>query len=318
MTPQQAEAGLGLWAETAGGRATLVNHSENHTFRIDTPAGSSFFLRVHRPGYQSAASIESELEWLAALRRDTALPVPSALRGRDCQWLQLLRPSDSPARHAVLFAAEPGVEPSPDDGLMGLFATLGRFAALAHRHAIQFRPSAGFTRQVWNAGAILDAAGLWGDWRSAPGAEGAVATTLHVLDRRLRDELAAYGAGSGRFGLIHADMRLGNLLVASDKVTLIDFDDCGFCWFMYDFAAAISFHEADPQVPNWRAAWLSGYVSVRPLTAADVAIIDTMVLLRRMALLAWIGSHHETELARAHADGFAAVTAELAAPYLAR
>jgi len=36
-----------------------------------------------------------------------------------------------------------------------------------------------------------------------------------------------------------------------------------------------------------------------------------------MALLAWIGSHHETELAQAHAENFARVTAELAAPYLA-
>jgi len=43
-----------------------------------------------------------------------------------------------------------------------------------------------------------------------------------------------------------------------------------------------------------------------------------LVLLRRMALLAWIGSHHETPLAQAHADAFAAGTAALAETYLDR
>jgi Ser/Thr protein kinase RdoA (MazF antagonist) len=134
----------------------------------------------------------------------------------------------------------------------------------------------------------------------------------------LRLDLAAYGRTAQNFGLIHADMRLANLLVDGEQVTLIDFDDCGFCWFMYDFAAAISFFEDSPQVPALRARWLAGYARIRALSPADIGMIDTMILLRRMALLAWIGSHGETELAKAHAQNFARVTAELAARYLAR
>ncbi len=76
MQPSSVESCLDLWAETAGGVATLINLSENHTFRIDRADGARFILRVHRPGYQSPASIRSELEWLEALRRDSTLPVP--------------------------------------------------------------------------------------------------------------------------------------------------------------------------------------------------------------------------------------------------
>ena len=61
-----------------------------------------------------------------------------------------------------------------------------------------------------------------------------------------------------------------------------------------------------PAIPALKAAWLEGYQAVRPLSDADIAIIDAMVLLRRMALLAWIGSHGETRLAQTHVDGFAA------------
>ena len=111
-------------------------------------------------------------------------------------------------------------------------------------------------------------------------------------------------------------MRLGNLLVDGKNVTLIDFDDCGFCWFAYDFAAAISFHETNPAIPALKAAWIEGYTAVRGLTAEDLAVLDAMVMLRRMALLAWIGSHAETRLAQTHMPGFADGTAELAERYL--
>lgn len=316
-TPPGVEPCLGLWAETAGGRAALVNHSENHTFRIDAAAGR-FYLRVHRPGYQSAAAIASELAWLAALDAETGLPVPKALPGRDGRLLQHFSSAGTAPRHAVLFAAEPGREPTPAEDLSGLFETVGRYAAIAHRHAEKFTPPRGFVRPRWDAG-LLDRAGPWGDWRKAPHVGGReVGTTLTRLEAKLRADLAAYGAAAARFGLIHADMRLANLLVEGDRLTLIDFDDCGFGWFMYDFAAAISFYEDDPRAPAWRARWLAGYQAVRPLAPADIAILDAMVLLRRMALLAWIASHAETKLAQAHAATFAAGTARLAAAYLDR
>ena len=41
-------------------------------------------------------------------------------------------------------------------------------------------------------------------------------------------------------------------------------------------------------------------------------------MLRRMALLAWTGSHAGTDLARSQAPHFAAGTARLAEAYLAR
>ena len=309
---------LQLWSETAAGTASLINHSQNHTFRIDAPHGERFSLRVHRPGYQSRASIESELAWLTALRRDTSLPVPQPIKGRDGQLLQSFEsPGDEP-RLAVLFAYAPGQEPSPTSNLGQLFVTLGGFAARMHEHVMAWQRPPGFVRQVWSAEHILDPDGLWGNWRVGPGMTPEIGATLDRLDALLRRQLADYGTDPHRFGLIHADMRLGNLLVDGDRVTLIDFDDCGFCWFAYDFAAAISFHETHLAIPALKAAWLDGYRAFREPSAADIAAMDTMVMLRRMALLAWIASHSETTLAQTHAPGFALGTAKLAERYMAR
>lgn len=316
LTAHEIQPAFALWREVEGGAGHLLNHSENQTFRIDTPNGGRYSLRVHRRGYQSAGSIEAELTWLMALRRGTAVPVPEPLPGHNGQLLQSFRTPDGEPYLAVLFHFIAGQEPLPSDNLAGLFGTLGGYAATLHQQAMNWKPPPGFQRQVWQASTILDADGLWGDWRVAPGVDASIRPVLDQLEAVLRQRLGDYGTVPDRFGLIHADMRLGNLLVDGERVTLIDFDDCGFCWFTYDFAAAISFHETSPTIPALRAAWLDGYRRIRSLTEEDIASLDTMVMLRRMALLAWIGSHAETGLARTHMTGFAAGTAALAERYL--
>ena len=78
---------------------------------------------------------------------------------------------------------------------------------------------------------------------------------LALIERRLE----RFGTGPERFGLVHADLRLANLLVDGKHLRIIDFDDCGFSWFMYDFATAVSFIEHEPNVPELLEAWIGGY-----------------------------------------------------------
>ncbi|WDR06061.1 phosphotransferase [Devosia rhodophyticola] len=314
--PSTIQLALTRWPGTHNCSVTLINYSENHTYRIDSPEGPRFTLRLHRPGYQTTAAIKSELAWLTALAADDRLNLARPIIGNDGAYLQELALGAGDNRHAVLFAFAPGRELRADEDLIGLFATLGTYAAIMHDHAENWRQPPDFERQHWSAAHILDADGLWGNWRIAPGVDDTVAKTLHRLDEALRINLARYGTAPHRYGLIHADMRLGNVLADGANITLIDFDDCGFCWFAYEFAAAISFYEAHPMVNQWKAAWLDNYERVRPLERADRNAIDTMILLRRMALLAWIGSHSETGLAQTHMPRFAENTARLAEGYL--
>ncbi len=82
------------------------------------------------------------------------------------------------------------------------------------------------------------------------------------------------------------------------EVKVIDFDDSGFSWFMYDAATPVSFYEHAPQVPELIDAWKTGYRRVSEISKADEAEIPTFLMLRRLLLVAWIGSHHETDLAK--------------------
>ncbi len=139
---------------------------------------------------------------------------------------------------------------------------------------------------------------------------------LGRLDAALRDRLARFGSGPHRYGLVHADLRLANLLEDGDERYVIDFDDCGFSWFLYDFGTAVSFFEDDPRVPELTDAWVRGYRSVRDLPAEDEAEIPTFVLMRRLLLVAWIGSHSGTDLARSMGADYTAASCDLAESYL--
>jgi Ser/Thr protein kinase RdoA (MazF antagonist) len=139
---------------------------------------------------------------------------------------------------------------------------------------------------------------------------------LGRLDDVLRARLAAFGQGADRYGLVHADLRLANLLVDGPETFVIDFDDCGWSWLLYDLGAALSFIEDDPRVPALIDAWVTGYRTVRPLSAVDEAEIPTFVLMRRLLLVAWIGSHSGTDLARSMGAAYTAGSCELAETYL--
>ena len=57
---------------------------------------------------------------------------------------------------------------------------------------------------------------------------------------------------------------------------------------------------------------------MRTLSAEEEAEIDTFVMLRRMALLAWIGSHIEAPEPKELAPGFAVTTARLGQAWMDR
>ena len=129
--------------------------------------------------------------------------------------------------------------------------------------------------------------------------------------------LEHFGTGPDRFGLVHADLRLANLVVDGESIVVIDFDDCGFSWLLYDCATTVSFFEHKPEVPDLLAAWVDGYRKVVDLPTEDEAEIPTFVMLRRLLLVAWIGSHSETDLAQSMGVAYTEGTVGLCENYLA-
>jgi Ser/Thr protein kinase RdoA (MazF antagonist) len=313
-----ARRALGRYGLPAEATASLINVSENATYRVDDPAtGRRTILRVHRLGYHSVQAIASELDWLAALRRDEGIGTPGVLPAADGdRVITVADPSGGPGRTCVMFEYLPGEEPAPDR-LVEVFERLGEITARMHRHARSWRRPPGFTRFHWDYDAALGARSRWGRWQDGLGVRGEALAVLDRLDRELRVRLAAHGGGADRYGLIHADLRPANLLVDGRAApSVIDFDDCGFGWYIYDLAAAVSFIEHDPRVPEMIDSWLRGYRTVLDLDQAQEKEIWTFILLRRLLLVAWIGTHRAADVARELGEGYTEGSCVLAERYL--
>ena len=313
-----AEKALGHYDLPPGCSVELINLSENATYRVDAPDGRRWALRVHREGYHSKNAIASELAWLTALREDGAVITPVAVPGKDGEIIQLVPYELLPRpRHVVMSEWETGDEPSEDvHNLQEWFEILGETAARMHEHVRGWQKPDYFERLTWDFETSLGATPHWGSWRDGmgmtPETEALFADTVALIGRRLE----RFGKGPERFGLIHCDMRLANLLIDGDVTKVIDFDDCGFSWLLYDCATTVSFFEDKPEVPDLLAAWVRGYRRVRDLPPSDVLEIQTFVMLRRLLLVAWIGSHSETELAQEMGVSFTRDTLPLCKAYL--
>lgn len=318
LLQELAQSACALFPLPDGVDVSLLNLSENATYKVQARDGRRWAMRIHRDGYHSKTAIASELAWLIDLRATGVVTTAAPVKGRDGELIQqLAHPRMARPRNIVLFDWETGAEPGIGEDLTGAFQDLGEVTARMHLHARSWKRPDWFTRLTWDFKTSLgEAAPHWGRWRDGMGVDAERAQLFGRTVDLIGKRLAAYGQGTDSFGLIHCDLRLANLLIDGRAVKVIDFDDCGFGWFMYDAATPVSFYEHEPQVPGLIEAWKEGYRRVMPLSKADGDEIPTFVMLRRLLLVAWIGSHHETDLAKSMGLPYTAGTVGLCEAYL--
>jgi Ser/Thr protein kinase RdoA (MazF antagonist) len=212
----------------------------------------------------------------------------------------------------------------PPEQQSSWFERLGEITALLHRQARAWEAS-GYgganpcvsgkmlPRFHWDYESMIGENAVWGDWRKVTG----VSSLLYQADRKIRDRLQVYGMSEENYGLIHGDLRGANLLTEGTDLKIIDFDDCGYGWFMQDLAAAFSFMETEEIVPDFIRCWLAGYRKQGVLTQEDLEMIPTFIMMRRMQLLPWVHSRGNAASAIRYREKFAEGTAELAERYVA-
>lgn len=308
---QAALSAYGLPEETA---LQLISLSENATFLVgpDQPAG---VLRVYREGYQQMESMRAELSWINALRWSGTVPTPGVkftAGGEDLLEVDV----DGTTRVCVMFEYIDAQEMTVEE--IETFTVVGRMAALLHQHVLSWTKPVGFERFVWDLEAILDPGARWGDWREGPGHTDHGRELLERAEKQIRARLRDYPLGAANAGLVHGDLRAANILKEpSGNLWVIDFDDCGFSWLLWDLCSATTFIEHQPDIDDIVTLWLRGYHEVRELQPEDLDVIPDLVFLRRMHILAWLGSHPESDLARDLGDAYTAATYEVAERYLA-
>lgn len=95
------------------------------------------------------------------------------------------------------------------------------------------------------------------------------------------------------FGLIHQDLHESNVILKDNKMTIIDFDDCHYSWYVEDIAI-IMFHYAwrfesttksrQDLIDEFYPIFIKGYLSMFPLDKIWIDRIQVFVKLRHYRL----------------------------------
>lgn len=263
--------------------------------------GGRFVFRVYLNGKYYIESFEDyafELELLDHLHRDN-VPVAHALSLVNGERLGRVGTKQG-ERAFALFSYVPGVEADRESLTLEQSFRLGKTMAEMHLSLNRFRSRKGRYRldltylveeplRLISAEIGKNSSGLASQEEQAALAE--MVEGLGPIDD-LVATVEQIDCSGDEFGLIHADMNLGNVRFQGDEPWLYDFDHCGFGWRAYD----VSICRLLPAPQG--EAMLHGYESVRTLSASERGCLATFSTLRRV----WnVGDMMATESLRGEA-----------------
>jgi Ser/Thr protein kinase RdoA (MazF antagonist) len=212
-----------------------------------------FILRVGHSSRRSPEHYLGEVDWLTYLRKGgarvaEAVPSPGG---------NLLEEFDD--RHggrfiAMAFRKAPGGPPA-DQNLPADFPVhYGETIGGIHRLSMDYRPTRPeYRRDDW-------------ELQSKNEVEPWLRFDPDVFEeyRQLLRKIRPLPRDRASYGLIHQDAHMGNFFVDNGEMTLFDFDDCVYSWYVYDIAMVIFYRffarQADEQeIGEFYQLFLEGY-----------------------------------------------------------
>jgi amicoumacin kinase len=190
-----------------------------------------FILRITPPNVDiTLHSTRLVLEWLAFLE-ERGGPVSKPVRSLQGNLIEPVQVSGQEYL-AAAFEKAPGVLAEgmqPELWNDELIQALGRAIGSCHRIACQYAPCQEYRRSAWD-----QASNCFNPLGYLEGADEI------ILEKRqlILDAIAHLSAEPSCYGLAHLDLHFGNFFVdtATSQITLFDFDDCAYGWYLMDLA----------------------------------------------------------------------------------
>ncbi|MFK7803171.1 MAG: phosphotransferase enzyme family protein [Anaerolineae bacterium] len=304
----------------------LIKYRENGVFKVITAEGRAFALRIHRPGYHGQAAIVSELQWMAALA-SSGIDVPQIVPNRAGELFVIVKTDRVPeARLVDLFEWVAGetvrerldqeIAADNKSEIKKIFDSVGGVMAQLHTHAAGWNAPVGFERHAWDLEGLVGERPFWGRFWELELLTADQKKLMVATRSRLRDDLAAYGQSVETYGLIHADLNFDNVLIDGGVARVIDFDDAGFGWHLFDITVTLNHVIGGPFETLAQNALIGGYRKQRPLAEAELTHLPMFMVMRACTYLGWMRDRQEVEEIRERGSVLIERACKLSAAYL--
>jgi len=284
--------------ELQGARLSFIQYFENIIYRVDLPESSNlisntnpydsnrYVLRIH--AVDDADSIASELTWLAALNQEAGMPVPAPVMTPDGKLLTTIVTPGMPNGRVVSLMRwldgrrfRNGLRPKH-------MTALGQVVAQMHTFSANWRPPTGFSRPHWNWDSQLGGSMFRHSMEEVvESIPPKFKQPFQVISKEAKQIMESMGKGPDAYGMIHADLYPENVLFKDGKALPIDFEDCGYGYWMWDIAVALCEWAWGNEWERMRDAFREGYAQIRTLPKMQWAQLDLFVATQFATMVLW-------------------------------
>jgi Ser/Thr protein kinase RdoA (MazF antagonist) len=267
---------------------------ENAVYAVHLRDGSKVVLRVHRCGYHCDEALQSERTWMQALE-EHGIEVPRHVLSSEGRSFERSHIEGFEGERQVdvfhwiagqqLGSVEHGVAAV---GVADAYHEVGSLAARLHNQSSAWDAPSGFLRHAWDAEGLVGERPFWGRFWDLAALTDPQRALFAELRRSLWRDLNEFGTAPDRYGLIHADLVPENILVDGDSLQVIDFDDAGYGWHLFEIATSLYFIRRDSIYEQARDAVIEGYRQHRTLADDHLALLPMFLAARGTTYLGWV------------------------------
>ena len=258
---------------------------ENFVYEFERD-GQGYILRIGHSFRKSEAFIQGEVDWINYLAR-AGVSVARAVPSENEKLVEVIDDGQGGQFLVTAFVRAAGQPPWDAGWTPERFEAYGRLLGKMHALAVDYQPIAAWKRPEWD-----DASMKFVDLY-LPASE--------VIARQeyqsLLEHIYSLSKDKTSYGLIHQDAHQNNFFIdVNGALTLFDFDDCAYSWFMNDIAIVLFYISLDayelgyPTVESFTKEFvthfLKGYRQACTLDSTWLKEIPTFLKLRELELYA--------------------------------
>ena len=262
----------------------FIRHNENITYKItDNNNNKNYLLRIHNPvteglfGLQHTfEGINAEIQILKELSHNDMIHAQKPISNKLGEYIieYKLENYNHPCYATILEWIDGFTLTLKEDNINEIAYKLGQNLALFHDCLKSFKPSKDFIRPIYDVDRI----------------DNAIEELKYCVDANLfssehydiirevlllvKHQISELNSRENTFGIIHADMQPGNIVLSSGNPCIIDLGFCGFGYYLFDLGSAATVFPSE-----FRQAFLQGYSSRTSFSFDDLRYIEGQIFM---------------------------------------
>jgi len=248
--------------------------------------GEDFILRIGHSFRKSEAFIQGEVDWINYLARG-GVSVARAIPSENGNLVEVIDDAQGGQFLVTSFIKAQGQQPWVAGWTSARYENYGRLVGKMHALAVDYQPVPAWRRPEWND-VSMNFIELY-----LPESE-VIARQEYIS---LMEHIHALPKDRTSYGLVHQDAHQNNFFMDADgTLTLFDFDDCAYSWFINDIAIVLFYISMDAEELGFKdpasfahefmTHFLRGYRQAYTLSPVWLKEIPSFLKLRELELYA--------------------------------